>query len=45
MGYDDGGMVGEIRDAVTCVQSACENGSLGKGFYFDMVKLDLMHGG
>ena len=27
------------------VRSAYESGSLGKGFYHDMVKFDLMHDG
>lgn len=45
MGYDYRGMVGQMWQVVVHVRSACENGSLGKGFYFDMVKIDLVHGG
>ena len=36
--YDDGGVVGQVRDVVMHIQSAYENGSLGKGFFRDMSK-------
>ena len=38
MGYVDGGVVGQVLDAVVRIRSAYENGSLGKGFYHDMGK-------
>ena len=44
MGYAHGGMVGQMRDAVLHFDLLAKHSSPEKGFYFDMVKLDLMHG-
>ena len=38
MGYADGGVLDQVRDAVVCIRSSYENGSPGKGFYRVMGK-------